>query len=189
MDKYIECNHDHWQLKGELRDLLMECRAVEESTRYAVTGIHAEKNDLVATDGHRIVIVQRQHKIKMGVYFCTEDGFLLALSEDDTFPKYKDIIPAKETLNEIVNVEGQGIDLTSLILGRLITAGCIVRLSLYRRPVELLEQVIDGRVNVFVAQTETASRPFMIEAETSVGFVRYIQMPVHVKNEVDLTTK
>ncbi|HEC66562.1 MAG TPA: hypothetical protein ENI23_14900 [bacterium] len=180
--KRIEKNHGHWQLRGDLRDILIECRA-EESTRYAISGIHVGENVLASTDGRRLVELQATHKIPEGNYFCTTDGFLLNTIEGN-FPKYKDIIPEKSTLKKIVEVSAAGGNIIGLILGELCHAGCIIKLSLYEKPIEILSKAICGNCKVYVNKDSAADHPFMIEVETSFGDLRYIQMPINVENEV-----
>lgn len=182
MQKYIEKNHGHWQLKNSLRKVLLECRA-KESTRYAINGIHIGENVLVATDGRRLVEVQCPHKIEYGNYFSTCDGFLLNFV-DDKFPNYQDIIPKKNQLRKIVEVSGDGENVIGLILGELCNVGCICKFELYRQPIEILTKIIQGTTIVFVFRNKPAEYPFIIEAETKIGHLRYIQMPLfNVKNE------
>ena len=182
MAKTIEEKYGHWKLAGPLKELLIECRA-EEDSRYAITGICITKEALVATDGRRIVEVLTDHKIPAGNYFCTQDGYMLSM-EDEKWPKYKDIIPDEDELNKIVEVDGEGDDIIGLILGELCRAGCICKLSLYQRPAELLSKAINGKVSVYVHKEGPAERLFMIKAETSIGNIIYIQMPVNVENKV-----
>ena len=183
--RYIEKKHGHWQLRGDLREILMECRA-EDSTRYAIEGIHVGKNVLVSTDGHRLVELKCQHNIPIGNYFCTADGFLLDCI-GDKFPKYQDIILDKSESKKIVEVsasEGVGDNIIGLILGELCHAGCIVKLSLYENPIKILSKAIAGKCKVYVDAVEPKHRPFMIEAETSIGNLIYVQMPITVENDV-----
>ena len=183
--RYIEKKYGHWQLRGDLREMLIECRA-ESSTRYAIVGIHVGKNKLAATDGRRLVELHVNHKIPQGNYFCTVDGFLLDTIEGN-FPKYEDIIPEKSELKKICEVssgEGVGDNIIGLILGELCHAGCIVKLSLYENPIKILSGVIAGKCRVYISNTTPEERPFMIEAETSIGDLCYVQMPINVKNEV-----
>ncbi len=182
MKPFIGRNHDHWQLRNDLKRLLLECRA-KESSRYAINGIHVEEGKLAATDGRRLVEIEVKHKIESGNYFCTTDGYLLTFI-DGKFPDYKKIIPSKGTLRKIVKVSGEGSMLIGLVLGELCRAGCICQLSLYDQPAKILSKMISGRVSVYVARKKPAEKPFIIEAETTIGNIRYIQMPVSTKNEL-----
>ena len=182
--KCIEKNHGHWQLKGDLKELLMECKA-KDSTRYAITGIHVGENTLVSTDGRRLIELHIKHKIPQTTYFCSTDGFLLDAIEG-YFPKYKDIILDKSKSKIVVEIsssESEGENIIGLILGELCHAGCIVKLSLYEIPSKILSKVIEGKCSVYVSKTAPEEHPFMIEAETSIGRLLYIQMPIAVKNE------
>lgn len=185
MEKTIKREHEHWKLGGILKQLLTECKT-NESTRYAINGIHIEDGLFAATDGRRLVQIEQEHKIEPGNYFCTSDGYLLCFV-DGKFPKYKEIIPSKGSLRKIVEVGGEGEYNVGLILGELCHAGCICKLSLYKRPAELLSKAICGKVKVFVNRKEPENHPFLIEAETSVGKMTYIQMPVNIKNEIKNT--
>lgn len=177
----IKKEHGYWKLNGILRDLLLECKA-EDSTRYALTGIHIESGIFVATDGRRLIEIKRAHKIEPGNYFITADGYLLPCF-DGKFPKYKDIVPDEKSLRKIVKITGSGDDTIGLILGELCHAGCICQLSFYAKPVELLSKAIEGEVGVFVSKESPESSPFVIKAETYASKITYIQMPVNVKNE------
>lgn len=175
--------HAHWRLKGDLKILLLECRA-KETTRYAINGICAKENKLISTDGRRLVEISIEHKIEVGNYYCSSDGFLLK-TDEGKFPNYEDIIPKKGALRKIAQVTShQGDAVTGLIFGKIIHAGCIVSLPLYRRPAEILERLLDGKIKAFVQRIEPANRPFIIEAETIFGEIRYIQMPINVINEI-----
>lgn len=180
--KYIEKNHGHWQIKGLLKKILMECRA-KETSRYAINGICVGENTFASTDGRRLVELQFNHKIPEGNYFCTSDGYLLDL--EGNFPKYKDIIPKKKDLKRIVKVESQSVgeNVIGLIIGELCHAGCVIKLSLYQRPITILSKVLSGTCEVYISKVEPESHPFIIEVETSIGHLRYVQMPVNVKNE------
>lgn len=184
MGRYIEKNHGHWQLKAELKEILLECRAKQDNSRHAIRGICATENALAATDGKRLVEVQCRHEILLGTYYVSEDGYLLETTEL-RFPKYEDVIPEKDQSQKIVEVgeHHMGENVIGLILGELCHAGCITNLSLYQRPVEILSAIIEGKVRVFVHKESPADRPFLIEAETTIGFIRYAQMPLNVKNE------
>lgn len=179
--KYIKKMHGYWQLKGCLRKLLLECKA-QESTRYAIKGICVEENKFCATDGRRLVVIEHPHKIEPGNYFSTNDGFLLDFI-DGKFPDYQAIIPKATEIRQIVKTSGKGEDTIGLILGELCHAGCICVLNLYQRPIELLSKNICGKITVSVFRKDPESHPFVIEAETEIGHLQYIQMPVNVKNE------
>lgn len=181
--KHIEKIHEHWKLNGLLREMLLECRAKEEVSRFDIEGIRVGKNILASTDGHRLVELHVKHNIPQGNYFCTADGFLLDTIEGN-FPKYEDIIPDKSKSKIIVDTStGYGENIIGLILGELCHAGCICKLSFYGQPIKILSEVIDGKCKVYVNKTEPSDHPFMIEAETSIGDFCYVQMPIQVKNQ------
>ncbi|KKK99441.1 hypothetical protein LCGC14_2632710 [marine sediment metagenome] len=186
MTKHIKKEYNHWQLDLDLRELLLECRAQEES-RYAKTSICVSEGKLAVTDGKRLVVVHIDHEIEPGVYFCTSEGFLLVA--EGRFPKYEDIIPEKENLSKIVDISESREDVAGLILGKLIASGCIAQLSLFLRPIEILEKIKEGSIKVFVDKTDPSTYPFLIEAETTLGEVEYIQMPLNIVNEVERKAK
>ena len=177
----IKKEYEHWKINGSLKELLMECRS-KEASRHAIDGIHFANGKIAATDGRRLVEVTKTHKVKLGTYFCTSDGFLLPI--EGNFPKYQEIIPPKDKLKKIVETDGEGDFIIGLIFGELCHAGCIINLSLYQRPIKILSKIILGKVRVYVNGKDPAERPFVIEAETSVGDVLYIQIPIKVKNEI-----
>ncbi len=185
---FIEKQYGYWQLKGDLKRLLLECRSAF-TTRYAINGIqingiHIEEGKLVATDGWRLVEIEYNHEIPSGNYFATSDGYLLDKLEGK-FPKYRDIIPDKKQLRQIVKTSGMGEAVIGLILGKLCHAGCICRLNLYERPVKILTKIIAGEIRVYVDKKEPAEHLFLIEAETTIGNIKYVQMPVTTKNEIE----
>jgi len=173
---HITSEHNHWRLSEKLRRLLLECRAGEDS-RYNITNIGVDENSLIATDGRRLVIIEIHHAILPALHFCTSDGFLL--EAEGEFPKYSDIIPRKEDLTKIVEFNGLEQDITGLILGKLIASGCIVKLSFHLKPIEILADLVDGKMEVFVNSSDPAKMPFLIEAETDIGNIKYIQIPVN----------
>jgi hypothetical protein len=176
--------YGHWKLPPQVTELLLECRA-KESTRYAINGIRVGEGVLVATDGRRLIEVKTQHKIPEGNYFCTTDGFLLDGMEGN-FPNHQSIFPNKDELRKIVEVDsGCGEEVIGLILGELCHVGCIVKLLLYQRPIEILSEILEGKTKAYVHSERPAESPFIIEAETSLGDIRYIQMPVGVENNVE----
>ena len=180
--RFIEKSHGHWQLKNELRKLLLECRA-KENTRYAINGICVEENRLCATDGRRLVVVEHLHTIELGNYFSTNDGFLLDFV-DGKFPSYQKIIPKPNEIRQIVKTSGEGKDIIGLVLGELCHAECICKLALYGQPMKILSNIICGEVTVSVFREKPKEHPFIIEAETSVGHLQYIQMPVNIENKI-----
>lgn len=179
--KCITNEYNHWRINGNLRSLLIECRAGEDS-RYDITNICVRDDKLVATDGRRLVEIGISHSIKSGMYFCTNDGFML--ESEGKFPRYKDVIPEKKVLRKIVELSDSGQNAIGVIFGQIIASGCNISLSFYLKPIEILEQIIAGKVEVFVHKKDPAKQPFLIEAETTIGYMRYVQMPVNVKNEI-----
>ena len=176
--KHITREHKHWQIKGDLKRLLMECKAKQPTPpRYSLNEIYVRENKLIATDGKRLVEISIKHDIEPGNYFCTSDGFLL--KTEGKFPKYESIIPKKGALRKIVKVT-EGYNASGFILGRIIYSGCITSLSLYRKPIELLERLRNGKVEVFVYRSKPEIHPFVIEAETILGKICYVQMPMDI---------
>jgi len=82
---------DHWQLNRTLTTVLRNT-AAKETTRFAISYIYVGKNELVATDGRKLVIVKTKHDIKKGLYHLTKEGFLLSCSPVERFPKYKTFV-------------------------------------------------------------------------------------------------
>lgn len=179
--RIVEKSHGHWKLTGQSRELLLECRA-EEDTRYALKGIGVTEGALASTDGRRLVEIECSHKIPPGTYYVSEDGYLLETAEL-AFPKYRDIIP--QNTRRIVKVKDveNGWAVIGLILGELCHSGCIVNLSLYQRPIEILSGIIKGTIEVYVDKGKPAECPFLIKTEAPFGDVTYVQMPINVKNE------
>jgi hypothetical protein len=102
-------------------------------------------------------------------------------------------MPEKSTLRKIVETssdESVGENIIGLVIGELCHVGCIIAMFLYEKPIKILSEIICGKCRVYVSKVEPESHPFMIEAEASFGDLRYVQMPIKVKNEVSsITTK
>ena len=89
--KFITKEIGHYRLNGVLRSILQDATA-EKCDRYALEHILVELDKIVATDGKKMVVVSRTHDIPHGIYYVTEDGFLLKTDENHRFPKYQDIL-------------------------------------------------------------------------------------------------
>lgn len=176
MAKKIKKEHGHWHLPDGLHHLLRECMA-KEPNRYGINGIYAGDNTLATTDGRRLLEVQIEHEISLGSYFCTDDGYFLD-TLDGNFPKYEDIFPKKAQRQRLVHISGYGKEIIGIVLGKLIAAGCLIDIDLLYGPAKLLRQVEPMDITVFVYRKGPGLRPFVLEAETKFGPIRYLQMTI-----------
>ncbi len=172
--KFITKEIGHYRINGVLRAILQDSVA-EKSQRWALEYILVKEEKLVATNGNKMVVVNRKHDIPHGIYYVTDDGFLLKTDDNDRFPKYQNIllddaevkvtiIPSAEkpevAFGAIVahlNREGMVFDVLAL-LGVLLPGisgqGCIVK-------------------------TISPEHPFQIEFDVGQQtYITYIQMPV-----------
>lgn len=179
--KSVEFNHNHWKLTPKLRKLLMSC-AAKESTRYAINGIGVTKNALAATDGRRLIVLEKEHGIEPGEYFVSQDGWLLKRN-DGKFPKYEDIIPDKGNLNLLAKIDDTGsLGAIAVILGKLIQAECICDIRLLYGPGSLFSQIEISDLSVYVDKKDAPHNPFFIEGSCSFGKLQYLQTPVNWKS-------
>lgn len=179
--KSVTTENGHWKICNPILELLHECRA-DEAGRYSLENIYVGEDVLVVTDGRRLVEVATSHSIPIGIYPITVDGYLLTLDTESSFPKYLDIFPDKKKCDKIV--ETGEYKTAGLILGSLIHAGCFIDLDLFLKPMDALSKVNYKTISVWVYTANTAARPFLLECDSDVGKIRYIQMPVNVENKV-----
>ncbi|KKL96598.1 hypothetical protein LCGC14_1842880 [marine sediment metagenome] len=175
--------YGHWKIQSPLWEFIDSCRS-DVPTRFSIEHVYVPENRLVATDGRRLIVVNIEHKIKEGLYPVTKDGYLLKADVDGEFPKYQDIVPDKKNMTHIVESEDRLEIASFLVLGALVNAGCIVDLKKFLPPMKALEKIKAGCINVWVDAAEPELRPFMLECQTSLDLVTYIQMPVRVKNKI-----
>ena len=179
MKTYLKREYGVWQICGNLKKLLCDCRA-KMTTRYAISGIYVSDGVLASTDGRRLVDVKLSHKIEPDIYFCSKDGWLLSPIEGN-FPKYEDIVPKEKDSRIVVETNGYpGSKVIGKIFGGLYSAGIEYDYALLKRPIEILSEIIDGKARVYVSKKKPAEHPFLIEAHTEIGEVRYVQMPIHL---------
>lgn len=176
--KPIEFNHNHWKLAPKLRRLLMSC-AAKEMTRYALDGIDVKENALAATDGRRLIVLKdKEHGIKPGEYFVTQDGWLLERS-DSKFPKYEDIIPDKGKLKLLAKIDDTGmLGAIAVILGKLVQAECVCDIRLLYGPGSLFSQIEISDLSIYTYKKDAPRNPFLLEGSCSFGKLQYVQMPV-----------
>lgn len=180
--KSIEFKHNHWKLTPKLRRLLMSC-ADKKPTRYDIDGIGVKENVIAATDGRRLIVLEKEHGINPGIYFVTQDGWLLERT-DGKFPKYEDVIPKRnklKLLTEIGNTNMLGA--IAVILGKLVQAGCICDIKLLYGPSCLFNQIEISNLAVYVDKEDAPHSPFLLEGSCCFGKLQYLQIPVNWKKE------
>ncbi len=89
--KFITNEIGHHRLHDSVRSMLHNTVA-KSGTRYALEYVFVEENRLVATNGKKLIVIEKQHKIKPGLYYLTDDGFLLADVDNSHYPKYQKIL-------------------------------------------------------------------------------------------------
>lgn len=180
--KSVEFNHNHWKLSQKLRRLLTSC-AAKEQTRYALNGIGVTEKTIAATDGRRLIVLEKEHGINPGIYFVTQDGWLLERT-DGKFPKYEDVIPAKDKLKLLAEIDYTSrLGAIAVILGELVHAKCICDIGLLYGPGSLLGQVEISQLAVYVDTKDAPCNPFLLEGSCCFGKLQYLQMPVNWKKE------
>lgn len=181
MRVYIRKEQGIWQLCGELKQILLECKATCD-TRYALNGVHISKGCFVASDGSRLVEIKRNHKIPAGDYFVTPGGWLIKPKESEkSFLMYRDIITDLKKSRLIVDAgPTNGRLVIGMIFGGLFSVGFPFAYDLYKKPIEILSKTISGHVKVYVDKVAPAEWPFLIDADLTFGTMRYVQMPVNL---------
>jgi len=167
--------YDHWQFSPKLRNFLMHC-AAKDDTRYSVAGICADKDKLAVTDGRRLLVLEHQHKIKMGCYYVTKDGFLLPM--ESKFPKYEEIIPPDDTLEWIIEDADSDIVFAGLLCGKLCETKWITNPRLLLPILDQLEKVHAHSIRVGVCEKSPEDHPMLLRCTTSLGPVTFMQMPL-----------
>lgn len=89
--KLITKEHGHHRLHEAVRTILQNT-VQDRSSRWALGYISVETGKLIATDGRKLVVIEKKHSIQPGLYFLTEDGFLLPDVDNNGYPKYEDIL-------------------------------------------------------------------------------------------------
>lgn len=90
-ERFITNEMGHYRLHGAVKSMLQNTLA-KTSTRYALEYVFVEENKLVATNGKKLIVIEKRHEIDPGLYHLTDDGFLLADVDNSRYPKYHDIL-------------------------------------------------------------------------------------------------
>ncbi len=177
MKNLITQKFNHWQVNGVLKTMLRNV-AAKESTRYAIQSIWIKEGKFIATDGRRLVVIKRKHKIDEGLYYVTQDGFLLPCSNEGRFPKYESILLKGKGIVEI-QVKGDQLDyLFSNIVYHLNKADILFNLLM------LQGSLMTSLKNVYgcTLKTKAPDSPFQLRFtidNTSGNLdVLYVQMPI-----------
>ncbi len=173
--KFITKETGHYRINGMLRSILQDCTA-EKSDRYALEHVLVEPEKLVASDGKRMVVVSREHGIPPGIYYVTEDGFLLKAEDNYRFPKYRDILldDAEVKVTVIPSEPPPEVNF-GVIVAHLNREGMIF--DVLALSGVLLPGIGDRCCSV---KTISPDRPFQIEFDIGQQtHIIYIQMPVN----------
>lgn len=179
MKRLIEKNFEHWQLGKSIKSILLTTTS-KEQTRYALRCISVEDNKFIATNGRKLVIVEKTHKITRGLYFLTLDGFLLPCPGEGDFPKYGDIILKSEDCKRAkVGDCATSEQLFSKIVYELNQAKVCFNLLMLR---ETLMPALED-VDECIIETVASDRQFQIRFDSRIttdNYIKilYIQMPL-----------
>ncbi len=169
----IQKDFDHWKVTGSLKNLLRGCVA-KESTRYAIQCVNVDKDKIAATDGRRLLIAEIAHHIDPGLYYVTQDGFLIPCPNEGRFPKYEDIIQKDCETKEISGYTGQN-ELLSGIIFHINQQGVCCNISY------LQETILTALKETYscVIETKASDQPIQFRFSIEGGAkILYIQMPL-----------
>lgn len=164
------------QVNQDLANLLHECKAKEE-TKYAINGVAVSEEEIVATDGRRLFVLACKHSVKPGAYHLTSDGFMLP-REDANYPKWKDIVPNENDLDENQITDCDIGYLASRIVARLNEKGMRLNLDYVLPVIKLLGRFTIDKISVFTHKEKPYERPFMITGLIAQQKFTYVQMPL-----------
>ena len=172
--KFITKEIGHYRLNGVLRSIIQDSTA-DKCDCYALEDILVEPEKLVATDGKKMVVIDRKHDIPPGIYYVTDDGFLLTTDDNDRFPKYRGILlDDAEVKVTAIPSEAKPEVAFGLIVAHLNREGMVFDV------LALLGVLLPGIGGQgCMVKTISPEHPFQIEFDIGVGtYVTYIQMPM-----------
>lgn len=76
---------------------LLASHVGKDVTRYHLTGVYFDKGKVVATDGHRMVVIEEEHAIELKHLFSRYEGKIYSFKDhvviDRKFPAWKQLVP------------------------------------------------------------------------------------------------
>ena len=172
--KFITKEIGHYRINGVLRSILQDSVA-EASDRYALDYLLVELDKLVATDGKKMAVVSKKHDIPHGMYYITEDGFLLKTDDNQRYPAYKNILlPDSEVTVTVIPSETKPEVAFRVIVAHLNREGMIFDI------LALLGVLLPGiGGQPCTVKTISPEHPFQIEFDVGQQtYITYLQMPV-----------
>lgn len=186
--KFITKEMNHFRLHGAVRSILRNTVA-KLSTRYALECVLVAKDKLVATDGRKLVIVEKTHKIKPGLYYITQDGFMLPDAVEGNFPKYQDILLKDAKAENIAEHDTSEMSFSIIVchLNRL-----DIIFDLFALQESLMTSLRFASGDGYVLETKGPDSPFQLSfpiqlssgqyrVATDTAKILYVQMPAHEK--------
>ncbi len=181
-ERFITNEIGHHRLHGAVKSMLQNTLA-KTSTRYALEYVFVEENRLVATNGKKLVVIEKEHDIEPGLYYLTVDGFLLADVDGNSYPKYQSILldESEVTVTPITLCDMPQIAF-SLIVYHLNQHKILFDMFILQESL-----LLDVDYDDCILKTISPDRPFQLEFSISTRHgsdcakVVYMQMPIHEK--------
>ncbi len=178
--KLITWENTHNRVNGWLRTLL-RATVAGHNFRFALKNILVEPNRIIATDGRKLAVVEIAHTIKPGLYYITQDGYVLFDDKVMHFPKYRDImLKPKKSRSSTIQTYGDYDKTFSVLVYRLNRADIVFDLSLLQESLKSLLKTDPGEFTMLVAKEKPRECPFQLEVAVGDVKISYLQMPVNI---------
>ncbi len=184
--KFITKEMGHFRLHGAVRSIMRKTVA-RLSSRYAIDCVLVVEDKIVATDGRKLVVIEKAHKIKPGLYYITQDGFMLPDAVKGNFPKYQDILLEDTKAENIAEHDTPEMSFSVIVyhLNRM-----EIIFDLFALQESLMTSIRFATDDGYVLETKGPDSPFQLSfliTTTEHGHDRakvlYLQMPAHEKNK------
>ncbi len=175
--KFITKEHEYYRTNGALRSMLQDTVA-GHNAQYALEYVLVEPDKLVATDGKKMVVIRIKHDVPPGLYYITEDGFLLKTDDNDRYPKYRSILLDDAEVKVITTIPYKS--KLEVAFGSIVAH--LNREGMIFDVIALLGVLLPGISDQYCkVKTISPEHPFQIEFNLDdKACVTYIQMPVKI---------
>ena len=154
---------------------------IKVSSRGQVVIPESMRDNLNIKEGTRLVVIEKKHDIEKGLYFLTQDGYLLPCPNEGKFPKYQCLLLKKEDCKEtVINQCRSTEQLFSKIVYHLNKEDMLFNLFMLK---DSLMPALKN-TNECIIETIAADRPLQLrfEVKSNSGYdianVVFIQMPI-----------
>lgn len=178
MKRLVTFEHGILKVSQPLAELLNSIKP-KENTQYALSKVEITDSQIVATDGHRLLIVTPTDSFDPpfvdGLYHLTDEGFLLKASDEKKFPKWQYIIPKDkdtEILGDFVISGNDGCEVAR-IFRTILKTKVLFNIEWLLGTLARLKRC---GCDVVIIKKQDGYYPFLITAESSGVSFQYTQM-------------